>query len=617
MKKSVEAIFQGRLSEFQQQAQILQKKYNQVSILRIIFFFVAIIGVIYLANARETYWFVVALIVAIVGFILLIKWHQHVKQQYEQTERLVTINQEELQRLNYNFQSFDAGVTYQDARHPYSGDLDVFGDHSLFQLINRSATRKGKDFIADWLRETASKVEIEARQEAIQELIRQLDWRQTQQAYGRQVKTTQEEIEQLLAWVASPSAISPQWQTIYRIIRYTFSFLTLLLIVLSVVHPSINWTVPMVAVLINMIVVGSIAKAASEVHQQTNQSVSTLKAYQFMMQGVEQQTFHSTKLQRLQQALKGDGLPQTRSGGKSASQSVKELSYILSNFDARANVMYHIFNVILLLDVHWLLRADRWKARAKDRIEGWLNSIGEVEALDSIASFAYAQPEFTFPKISDQRHYIHTEAMGHCLIPPQQRVTNDFAMQGRGGINVVTGSNMSGKSTFLRTVGTNIVLALTGAPVCAQQFEVSIMQVFTSMRTQDSLEENVSSFYAELQRLRQLLTMLETPQLPILFMLDEILKGTNSQDRHHGAASLIKQLGKLEASGFVSTHDLELGKLADELPNLRNYNFTSTIEGDEIIFDYKLHDGVCQSFNASKLMEQMGIAIEKTQNQAS
>ncbi|MEO0332761.1 MAG: hypothetical protein AAF223_13930 [Bacteroidota bacterium] len=147
MKKSVEAIFQGRLSEFQQQAQILQKKYNQVSILRIIFFFVAIIGVIYLANARETYWFVVALIVAIVGFILLIKWHQHVKQQYEQTERLVTINQEELQRLNYNFQSFDTGVIYQDTHHPYSGDLDVFGEHSLFQLINRSATRKGKDFL--------------------------------------------------------------------------------------------------------------------------------------------------------------------------------------------------------------------------------------------------------------------------------------------------------------------------------------------------------------------------------------------------------------------------------------------------------------------------------------
>lgn len=363
----------------------------------------------------------------------------------------------------------------------------------------------------------------------------------------------------------------------------------------------------MIAVLVNMIVVGSTAKAASEVHQQTNQSVATLKAYQFMMQGVEQQSFRSEKLQQLQQALKSEG--------KSASRSVKELSYILSNFDARGNVMYHIFNVILLLDVHWLLRADRWKAQAKDQIEDWLNSIGKVEALDSIASFTFAQPDFVFPMIADERHYIDAVGLGHCLIPPQQRVSNDFAMQGRGAINVVTGSNMSGKSTFLRTIGTNMVLALTGAPVCAQRFEVAVMQVFTSMRTQDSLEENVSSFYAELQRLRQLLTMLEAPQLPVLFMLDEILKGTNSHDRHHGAASLMKQLSKLEASGFVSTHDLELGKLADELSNLKNYSFTSTIEGDEIIFDYQLHDGVCQSFNASKLMEKMGIAIENPQSQ--
>ncbi|MEM6842584.1 MAG: DNA mismatch repair protein MutS [Bacteroidota bacterium] len=607
MKKSVEEIFQSRLSEFQQQAQILQKKYNQVSILRIIFFVVAIISLIYLANIREMYGFITALIVAVVGFILLIKRHQQVKQQYEQMERLTTINQEELERLNYNFSSFDEGTSYQNIRHPYSGDLDVFGEHSLFQLINRSATRKGKDFLASWLLNPATKVEIISRQAAVQELSDQIDWRQSQQAYGRQVKTTQAEIQQLLAWAASPPAISPQWQTIYRIIRYTFSLLTLLLIVLSVVHPLINWTIPMIAVLVNMIVVGSTAKAAGEVHQQTNQSVSTLKAYQFMIQGVEQQSFRSEKLQQLQQALNSEE--------KTASRSVKELSYILSNFDARGNVMYHIFNVILLLDVHWLLRADRWKAQAKDQIEDWLNSIGEVEALDSIASFTFAQPDFIFPMIADKRHYIDAVGLGHCLIPPQQRVSNDFAMQGRGAINVVTGSNMSGKSTFLRTIGTNMVLALTGAPVCAQRFEVAVMQVFTSMRTQDSLEENVSSFYAELQRLRQLLTMLEAPQLPVLFMLDEILKGTNSHDRHHGAASLMKQLSKLEASGFVSTHDLELGKLADELSNLKNYSFTSTIEGDEIIFDYQLHDGVCQSFNASKMMEKMGIAIENPQSQ--
>ncbi|WKN46089.1 MutS-related protein [Tunicatimonas pelagia] len=599
MKKSVEEIFQSRLSEFQQQAQILQKKYNQVSILRIVFFVVAIISIVYLANARLTDLFIIALVVSVVGFVLIIRWHQRIKQKYEHSERLSTINQEELHRLNYQLHSFDSGETYQDARHPYSGDLDVFGEHSLFQLINRSATRKGKDFLADWLRQPAAKPEIEARQAAVAELKDQLDWRQAQQAHGRQVDTTQEDIQQLLAWASSPPAVSNQ--KVYQIVQYAFSALAVLLIVAAFVLPTVQWYIPMIVILVNMAIVGTTAKAAEKVHQQTNKSVTTLQAYRYMMEGVEQQSFQSEKLQSLQNELKGDG--------KSASASIKELSYILSNFDARGNMMYHILNVIFLLDVHWLLRADRWKAQTKDHVEAWLNSMGEVEALDSIASFAYAQPDFTFPAISGERHYIRTEAMGHCLIPPQQRVSNDFAMQGRGTINIITGSNMSGKSTFLRTVGTNMVLALTGAPVCAQQFEVAVMQVFSSMRTQDSLEENVSSFYAELQRLRQLLTMLEAPQLPVLFMLDEILKGTNSHDRHHGAASLIKQLGKLVSSGFVSTHDLELGKLADELPNLRNYNFTSTIAGDEIIFDYKLHDGVCQSFNASKLMEKMGIAI--------
>ncbi len=607
MKMIVNEVFQSRMSDFQQQAQVLRRKYNQVSTLRIIFFVVAIIGLVYLANARLTEFFIATLIGSAIGFVFIIRWHQNIKQTYEHTKRLAVINQEELHRLNYQLHSFDTGSMYQDLRHPYSGDLDVFGEHSLFQLINRSATRKGKDFLADWLCQPTAKPEIEARQEAAEELKDQLDWRQTQQAHGRQVNTTQEEIQQLLAWVASPLAIGNQ--KAYRVIQYAFSTLTVLLIIAAFALSAIQWYVPMIVILINMAIIGTTAKAAEKVHKQTNKSVSTLKAYRHMMEGVEQQTFRSAKLLSLQNEL--------RSEGKSASDSVKELGYILSNFDARGNMMYHVLNVIFLLDVYWLLRADRWKAQTKDHIEGWLNSMGEIEALDSIASFAFAQPDFTFPTISDERHYIRTEAMGHCLIPPKQRVNNDFTMAGQGTINIITGSNMSGKSTFLRTIGTNMVLALTGAPVCARQFEVAVMQVFSSMRTQDSLEENVSSFYAELQRLRQLLTMLEAPQLPVLFMLDEILKGTNSHDRHHGAASLIKQLGKLEASGFVSTHDLELGKLADELPSLRNYNFTSTIEGDEIIFDYQLHDGVCRSFNASKLMEKMGIAIEKKQQQDS
>ncbi|MEM9675521.1 MAG: DNA mismatch repair protein MutS [Cyclobacteriaceae bacterium] len=600
MKESVATIFQTRFLTFQQQAQQLQKKYNLLSGIRIIFFLAAIIGIVYLANARLTNWFIGILVLSVVGFVVLVIRHQRIKWQLDHTQRLATINGEETERLNYRLHAFDAGLVYQDPIHAYSGDLDVFGEHSLFQLINRSTTQKGKGFLADWLQHPADKQEVELRQNAVQELSPQIDWRQSQQAHSRVVDTKAEDIQELLKWVVTPAALANQ--KLYRLVQAGLAIVTVVTIGLSMTG-LIHWYIPLLLIVVNLSVIGSKAKVAEEVHQQTNRHVASLKAYRYMMEGVEKHSFQSPRLQLLQSNL--------LQSGRSASQYVKELEYILSNFDSRANVLYHVFNAILLLDIYWLLRADRWKAAASNQVAGWLNSMGEIEAINSVASFTFAQPEFTFPVISNERHHILAEAMGHCLIPPTQRVNNNFGMEGRGAINVITGSNMSGKSTFLRTVGTNVVLALMGAPVCAQRFEVGVMQVFTSMRTQDSLEENVSSFYAELRRLRQLLTMLEAPRLPVLFMLDEILKGTNSHDRHHGAASLIKQLSKLEASGFVSTHDLELGKLADELSRVHNYSFTSTIEGDEIIFDYKLYEGVCQSFNASKLMEKMGIAIEQ------
>ena len=229
--------------------------------------------------------------------------------------------------------------------------------------------------------------------------------------------------------------------------------------------------------------------------------------------------------------------------------------------------------------------------------------------LNSLAGFSYANRGFTIPVIVDEAYQLSATALGHPLIRGKERVVNDFAMAGKGKVIIITGSNMSGKSTFLRTVGVNVVLALMGAPVCAASFTTSVYQVFTSMRTQDNLEESVSSFYAELKRLKQLLELIGTTH-PVLFMLDEILKGTNSHDRHNGAASLIKQLTGTDSFGFVSTHDLELGALSDDAGTIENYSFNSQVVDDEIIFDYKLHHGLCKSFNASKLMEKMGIKIE-------
>ncbi len=593
------AIFTQKADQYQAASEKVSRQFNQLSTVRILAFVLVIVGLVYLANARSDAGFWLVLLVSVVGFPLLIRYHNRLRARKDHLLTLKTINENELKRLNFELADFDQGKNFQQPTHPYSGDLDVFGEHSLFQLINRSATQQGKATLAQWLLHPAEKAEVAERQRAVQELTGLTEWRQTFQAYGPQRSDQEESIATLLTWMQEPPALPRR--VLYRVLCYGLALLATAAIVMYFVAGWPGYAVLLILI-INGIVLWSTAEVATDTHRKTTHSVAALRAYQQMLVSLEQQTFTAGRLQRIQARLNHDAI--------TASREISQLRYILDNFDARSNMFYHIFNIVLMLDVFWLLRADGWKTQLQGDVAQWFEGVSEAEALASLASFAFAHPAFRFPTISDQPFRLHAQGMGHCLIPPQQRVANDFAMEDRGTITIITGSNMSGKSTFLRTVGVNMVLALAGAPVCAEAFEVSVMQVFTSMRTQDSLEENVSSFYAELRRLRQLLDMLKTPERPVLFMLDEILKGTNSQDRHHGAASLIKQLSKLVATGFVSTHDLELGKLEETLPNVKNYSFTSTIEQDEIYFDYKLHEGVCKSFNASKLMAKMGIAVE-------
>ena len=595
----ITTFFTQQVAHFGAQAEQASRRFNNLSVVRIAFFVLALVGLVYLANARYDGAFFGLFLVSIVGFPLLIRYHNRLRAQRDQLLTLQHMNEAELQRLELQLSNFDTGVKFMEPTHPYSGDLDIFGDHSLFQLVNRSATALGKSTLARWLLHPATRPELQQRQAAVRELSSLTEWRQTFQAYGEQQPDEDDSLNTLLAWMQAPPALANRM--LYTTLCYGLGLLTLTAVVLYFTL-GIPGYVPIALLLTNGGILLSTSSIAADTHRRTTRSVAILSAYQGMMRQVEQQAFATERLQRLQAPL--------TSSGTTASQSVDRLRHILENFDARGNMFYHLFNAVFLLDIFWLLRADRWKARLRGDVNQWFDSISEMEALGSLASFAFAHPSFVMPTISGQQFVLSTQGMAHCLIPPQQRVANNFATEARGTITIITGSNMSGKSTFQRTVGVNVVLALAGAPVCAQQFEVSVMQIFTSMRTQDSLEENVSSFYAELRRLRQLLDMLQAPERPVLFMLDEILKGTNSKDRHHGAASLIKQLSKLEATGFVSTHDLELGQLEKTLPQVRNYSFTSTIDQDEIYFDYKLRKGICQSFNASKLMANMGIAVE-------
>ncbi|MGB3617099.1 MAG: DNA mismatch repair protein MutS, partial [Catalinimonas sp.] len=290
---------------------------------------------------------------------------------------------------------------------------------------------------------------------------------------------------------------------------------------------------------------------------------------------------------------------------------IKDLVAVVRWLDARANLLYGLVNWVLMVDLHVLRRLERWQARHLDEVPRWFEALAELDALNALAGIYFAHPDWCRPEVADGTITFEAEGLGHPLLPPDRRVRNDFAFEGAGKILLVTGANMAGKSTFLRTVGVNMVLAQAGAPVCARRFRMSTLQVFTSMRTQDSLEESVSGFYAELRRLRQLLDLLRRTDEPVFYMLDEILKGTNSRDRQTGALALIKQLHRERATGMISTHDVELGQRAADLGvDLTNLSFNSTITGEEIHFDYRLTPGLCRSFNATKLMEQIGIAVE-------
>lgn len=597
MNNPIAAQFQERLQRFQEKTDKLKKSSTEYAWGRSLFFLACITGFVMAANAGAEALLLVLAVIFLVGFTVLLKKHQRVKKALRFNAELAEVNKEELDRLTGDYSAFDQGSEYLTPHHPYHLDLDIFGKHSIFQLINRTTTRFGRELLAKWLSVPEDNATIHQRQEAVKELGPQIDFRQEVQAHGRSAQGEKAETKHLLGWIKEPSTIlKNKIYSIASLLLPTATTATIVLASLDIIPTGI----PMIFVVMNIIVLGSVFNRAKDIYQKTISSNQALKAYEAQIGLIEKTEFNSEYLQSLKARFVHDQVK--------ASVVIKRLEYILDNFHNRLNLMYHIFNILFVLDVYWLLQAEKWKENTKADIESWFETIGEWECLTSMGAYHYAKPEYAFPEISDTPFTVEGTQVGHPLIKDKNRVSNTFDFSGKGGICLITGSNMSGKSTFLRTVGVNAVLALMGAPVCAEGFKISYLQVFTSMRTQDDLEESVSSFYAELKRLKQLLGAIDG-KTPVLFMVDEVLKGTNSEDRHKGAIALIKQLNKQHAFGFVSTHDIGLGNITNELQGVKNYSFNSIIEGDEIIFDYTLTEGICKSFNATKLMQKMGIEI--------
>ena len=607
----LKGLFNERISRFTLLAKGLKAKSNKISWLRLLAVLSIIGCLVFCYYKIQIFYFLSAALILSTGFIYLIIYHKKLKLDIEQKEFLIFINENELHCLDGNTKNNYSGAPFINPKHKYTGDLDIFGPSSLYQYLCRAWTKGGRAVLASWLDQPAFKDEILKRQAAVQELMPLLDWRQIVevQAMGLKIinineqKLKKEEgLDEIGKWLASPKFFKNA-NLIYLV--YGMQVLSLLIIIAVIYgYPGKLFFIP---IIINAIISSRYKKNIHEIRENTSKHTRFLKPFGNILECIEKQEFSAEKLKAIKYKVSN--------GTSIASNELKKLSSVLYNMQTTENpYFYPIANYLFLWDLFWVQKLENWKNRNARLVEKWFEGIYEMEALNSFASASFLNTDWVYPTISIEKFILKGTVIAHPLINKNKRIPNDMTINGIGQSIVITGSNMSGKSTFLRTLGINTVMALAGLPVCAKAFEVSYMQLYTSMRTQDSLEENTSSFYAELKRLKGLLESL-SDGTPIFYLLDEILKGTNSLDRHKGAKAIIEQMNESNASGLISTHDLELGAVATKDPeHVSNYSFNSDLENGKLIFDYKIRPGVCNSFNASELMRQIGIKIKEEAN---
>lgn len=591
--------FQSRKANFQNLAEQFQKKYNQWAIFRaILFLVIALISFVIYQYLNGDY-VIAVVIIGISIFLFSVNKHLKIKYLRDRNSILSTLNEDEIKRLDNVFTRTETGEQFAESNHFYASDLDIFGKQSLFKLLNRTHTYTGSSTLANWLKFPAQKTEILNRQESIEELSVKIDFRQNLEASAMLIEEVSESTQKLISW-----SQEPENETIKKPIFQYGKFLPYVTVslILTWAFGYIPIGYPLLMLIIHGFILKQIYDIVSNALDQTIRLSSTLKAYANLSELIVNEVFTHQKLKDLQTEL------------SEASPSIRRLEDILNKLGNRANPIFALFvGIPLLWDIQYFIKLEKWKKSYQRNLPKWLVSIAEFETLNSFAGLRFANPDFIKPEISEDVILLKTKRLAHPMIRRTKRIANDIELVGEGKTIIITGSNMSGKSTFQRTVAVNLVLALAGSVVCAEAFACSCMQVFTSMRTQDSLEEDTSSFYAELKRLKTLILAVNSKRfenLPILYFLDEILKGTNSKDRHEGAKALMLQLHKTTTSGFISTHDVELGDEFDDQGFVENYSFSSEVVNDDLVFDYKLRLGVCHSFNASMLMKGIGIEME-------
>jgi Zn-dependent protease with chaperone function len=586
--------YSAKSKSYSQELGKINKKYNTISLLRLLCI-VLFLGSLYYYIQDSGIVFMISAALFFIGFIVLMRIHSKLLFERKINTALKEINENEISYLEKKTIPFENGLEFNDFHHPYAYDLDIFGEHSLFQNLNRTATFIGKKKLAEQLLTLSPNQEIIENQTAVKELSGKLDWRQNFLALAKVSQDSKASYEALMAWGKFTSAPLSKVSIVLSyvtpllflgvLVSYIFTFEAVLLSYLSYLF------------ILNLVIMGVFYKRIQIEIANAEDIDKVISQYGLLLKKIEEESFHSQKLKDLQQKLKFKT--------EDASVHLKTLSGLFSNMDTIANLLTaSLFNGTFLFNLHVLKKLLNWKKEYASALEEWLDVIGEFEMLNSLANFAYNNTEFVYPTLNTE-FKIDFSDLSHPLLNANTRIGNKVCFHPQSFM-ILTGSNMSGKSTFLRSLGINMVLSGMGSVVCASEANVHPLPVLVSMRLSDSLSDSESYFFAEIKRLKQIMDELEGNAAFVL--LDEILRGTNSDDKRNGTIEVVKKVIANKAIGAIATHDIEVCLTTNEYPDtLTNKCFEVEIENDELHFDYKLRDGICRNKSATFLMKKMGV----------
>jgi MutS domain V/MutS domain III len=586
--------YQQHLSKYSAEYAALNKKLGWLSFFRLLLF-AGVIGFGYYYFVHSDWYWLATALVLFAAFLYSIRLYDLVKGKADFAKALIDINKNETDFLNGQASTYANGKEYIDPHHPYSYDLDIFGEGSLFGFLNRTTTSFGKESLAQSLLHPDTNA-IKERQESINELSGKINFRQHIQATGSLHDIEQKDMDKLKTWLRFPPVFG---NTIFYYLLLVFSAAPVIALVYYFSTESDKaLNLFFLLFLLNFFIATLFLKNILKQVSVSTAITKVLQQFAGQLKEIEKQSFASALLQKLQNGLKQNNI--------TAANSIERLASLFRYLDFIINpVMSSLLNGFCLFHIHILFALDKWKKKNSGKVMDWLHIIGEFESLNSFANLAFNNREYCYPEISKEE-LVTASQMAHPLIRKEKSVSNDISFQQEKFI-VLTGSNMSGKSTFLRTLGINLVLARAGSTVCAKSFTLFPFDLYVSMRITDSLQDSESFFYAELKRLQEIIHHLQAKNKTFV-MLDEILRGTNSNDKHSGTVGLIRKLAANNACGIIATHDLTVADLSAEYPDyMGNKCFESEIINGELVFDYKLKEGVCTKLNASFLMKKMGV----------